>query len=1034
MVKKRKAFSLLWLILTIVFAVLTVIFIVGSAIANTYSAALHVFFNTRPYELVQIESDENVDTEYFKSSFVTQSGNYDDEALWDYDTRVAEQIMNESTVMLWNNSDALPLEKGSSVSLFSNTSVNMVYTGSGSGALNTSNAVDMKTALEKYEFKVNDVLWNFYSTGAGSKKAGYGITQVGSGDMSNFTLNVKEVPWNVIQSNNVSSSFSEFNDAAIFVLGRSGGEGKDALYTGNPDTIGGNYLELTEVERDVLNQLVKAKEDGVFEKVILLINSANPMQMKLISEFNDTIDACLWVGVPGVAGTPGIAKVLCGEANPSGRLIDTYVYDNGSAPAMMNFYSKSWTNADDYSLGGLQRPYMIYQEGIYIGYRYYETRYEDAVLNQGNATSAAGTYESLDDWDYTEEVTYPFGFGLSYTDYEFSEYDVKRLEDGDYEVKVTVTNVGDKAGREVAQVYLQKPYTEYDKAHGIEKSAVELVGYAKTKILDPQESETLTIIVDDQDLKTYDADGYKTYILEDGTYHFAIGYNAHDALNNILAKKRNDGIDIDSSKMVDVYGEPTTGNADFVKSFELELDTEKYSTSVHTGYEITNQFDFADINRSGEAGDQKITYLSRNDWNGTYPKEYFKLALTDQMYDHLAYKRDLPQTAADAEAWYKENADILDSDGKIKYGQDNGLSLIQMKDLPFDAPEWDLLLDQMSWEEQALLCARGYHSTAEVSSINKPGTVDENGPCGVSVTFSSLTSRMAMGWPSACNRGATFNTKLNELMGKCFGEDMLHANVNGCLGFGLNMHRTAYGARNFEYYSEDSFLSGEACKYETIGAQSKGANIQVKHFVLNDFDTIRNGTSTFANEQTIREIYCSPFETEFTEGGAWSTMASTARIGNEWAGGCYNLMTNVLRREWGFLGYVSSDYTANSRQDNNTYIGIQAGCDTYDASEFNETQYDSVKGNPIFEYCLRISSKRICYAVLHTSAMNGIDSSTKVITVNAWWQNVLIAIQVVFGVATLAFAGLLILSIFRARKLAKENITNETSQNIEEVK
>lgn len=1008
---KHRSFSLLWLILTAVFAVLTVIFIIGAAIANHYAPALNIYFNTRPYKMVQADDGGDADTEYFKSSFVTANGNYDDESLWDYDVRVAEQIMSESTVLLWNNDNALPLSSDSRVSLFGNTSVNMVYTGSGSASIDVSNAVDMKTALEKYGFSVNTALWDFYDTGAGSVDAGYGITQPGSGDMTYFVLNVKEVPWNVIESSGVTSSFAEYPDVAFFTLGRSGGEGKDALRTGNPDTIDGNYLQLTQDEKDVLDKLVQEKEKGTFKKIVLLLNSANALQMDLISGYRDSIDACLWVGQPGAAGTPGIAKVLCGKANPSGKLVNAYAYDNGSAPAMENFYSHEWTNVNDYSdLGSSQVYYMVYQEGIYIGYRYYETRYEDYVLGKGNADSTAGAYASEGNWRYNEEVMYPFGYGLSYSEFSFSDYSVEVNDDGDYEVTVKVTNNGPYDGREVVQVYLQKPYTTYDTKNGIEKSAVELVGYAKTGVVKTGESQSVTITVDNSDLRTYDANGYGTYILEGGRYYFAVGDDAHDALNNILAAKSGEaGSTVDKAKMTDVYGAPTSGNAALVRSFDLTTDTEIYSVSEHTGAEIVNRFDFADLNRYSGNGGQTIKYLSRNDWAGTYPDGYFPLRMTEEMHEHVAYRRELPEAKADADEYYKTH-------DRIKYGQDNGLSLIQMLGLPYDAPEWDMLLDQMSWDDQALLCAQAYHSTVGIPSINKPDTVDENGPLGVSVTFSTMSSRRAMGWPCECNRAATFNVALNELMGKCFGEDMLHADVNGCLGFGLNMHRAAYCARNFEYYSEDPFLSGETCKYETLGAQSRGANIQVKHFVLNDFDTSRNGTSTFASEQAIREIYLAPFETEFVEGGAWSTMASMSRIGCEWAGGSYNLMTAVLRDEWGFLGYVGSDWTEPGRYDCNPYIGIQAGCDTYDAPEFDESVYDEVKGDATFEYLLRVSSKRICYAVLHTSAMNGINSETRVVPALTWWQSVLVAVQAVFGAATLIFAALLVISIVRRRR------------------
>lgn len=1023
--KKRASFSILWLILTIVFAILTIVSIVGASILNIYSAAINAYFNVLPYKLVDVDPNETVDSEYYKSAFVTANGNYDDEGLYDYDLRVSQQIVNEGSVMLWNNDNALPLNKGAAVSCFSNTSVNMVYTGTGSGSISTAKVKTFKDGLLQYDFKVNETLWDFYESGAGSKKAGYGLLQKGSSGIgTGEALTVKEVPWNVISADSgVTSSFGSYGDAAIFVLGRSGGEGGDlGNNVSGIDTIGHDYLQLSEEEVSVLDNLINLKNGGTFKKVILIINSSNAMQMDMISDYADEIDACLWVGQPGAGGAPGIAKLLCGEATPSGHLVDTYCYDNDSSPAMVNFYVNRYSNrgsfTDPVTGGGLvneQTAYTVYQEGIYVGYKYYETRYEDVVLNQGNAG----------DYDYASTVAYPFGYGLSYTNFAFSNYSVEKNKDGDYEVSVTVTNTGGVPGRQVAQIYLQKPYTQYDRDNDVEKSAVELVGFEKTGILDPGKSETLKITVDDQSFKTYDHNGYKTYILEEGRYYLGLGENAHDALNNILAAKKNDGVGVDASKMVDVYGNRTNGNAAYALSIDVaNRDTETYSVSEHTGAEITNQFDFADINKYENRGDNSVTYMTRDDWTGTFPKAVPALTLNEKMVSDLVSKRDIAETQEDADAYYEEH-------GEIKYEQNNGYSLIQMKGLPYDAEEWDLLLDQMSWEEQAELCSNGYHTTALVESINKPATRDENGPLGISVTFSTMEARSSMGWPCEPTRAATFNKRLAELTGRCIGEDMLHAGVTGLWGYGLNIHRTPYSGRNFEYYSEDSFISGEMCAYETIGAQSKGAFIMVKHFAVNDSESQRHGNNVWLTEQTMRETYLSPFEKEFTKGKAWATMTSYNRIGTQWTGGSYALCTKVLRGEWGFMGYTSSDYAGGSKGNynyfQNVYTGIQAGCDTYDAN-FHANEYNAVKDNDLFNYCLRISSKRICYAILHTSAMNGITSSTKVVYTNTWWQNALIAMEVGFGAITVVFGSLLVVSIVKNRKSGKPEATEEQRQ------
>lgn len=1018
--------------LTMVSSILLAGSIVGSYIANVNASALNSYFDCQPYKLVEIGDGEQVDDEYYKSAFVTAAGNYDHNARVDYDRRVSAQLLNEGSVLLWNENDALPLNQGSAVSLFSNTSVNMVYTGTGSGTIRTDDVIDLKEALEAYKFKVNETLWNFYDTGAGSKNAGYGLLQKGSAGIDQFqALTVNEVPWSVIEKNGVTSSFATYGDAAIYVLGRSGGEGGDIQESnGGQDTIGGDYLQLSEVEVGVLDNLVAQKKNGTFKSIILILNMANAFNMDMISEYKGDIDACMWIGQPGQSGNPGVAKLLCGEASPSGHLVDTYVYDNDSAPAMTNFYTNRYTNSSNYGLSEWQSAYTVYAEGIYMGYKYYETRYEDVVLGQGNAG----------DYNYTETVTYPFGYGLSYTTFEFSNFKVSQNRDGDYEVTVKVTNIGDVAGRQVAQIYLQKPYTDYAKEKNFEVASVQLVGYAKTKILQPNQSETLTVIVDDQDFKTYDAEGVGSYIRDAGMHYLAVGADAHDALNNILAKKAASGYNVDTTKMVDALGNKTSGNASLTAEFNFDkMDTETYTVSEYTGVEIENQFDYANLNKYTNNGGQKVTYLSRKDWVGTYPTKVMTLVLNDAMAKDLNSKRDITETQQDAEEWYADpdNADILDANGNIQYGQDNGLTLIQMLGLPYDAPEWELLLNQMTWEEQAELCSNGYHTTAAVESVAKPATRDENGPLGVNVTFSSMNGRNAMGWPCEPTRAASFNQDLSELFGKCLGEDMLQTGITGLWGFGLNMHRTAYSGRNFEYYSEDSFLSGEVCSVETRGAQSKGCFIMVKHFAANDAESQRHGNNIWISEQALREIYLSPFEKEFTEGGAKATMTSYNRIGTQWSGGSYPLMNNVLRGEWGWTGFACSDYAGTHAGGEgytyyqNVYTGLQAGCDVYDAN-IHADAYDQVKAfanstNPeeqkiyrTFQYCLRQSSKRICYNIMTTAAMNGISSTTKVVKINTWWQNALIGLQVAMGALTL----ISLLTVFGAvghnKKVAKQ--------------
>ncbi len=923
-------------------------------------------FGTVRYRTEPIPEEEYLDTEYYRSSFVTENGNYDDPSLLDYDVRVAEQLVSEGCVLLWNDGGALPLAGGDRVSLFGNTSVNLVYTGSGSGTIRVTDPVTLKDGLEKYGLQVNPGLWNFYASGAGSKAKGYGLVQVGSGGTTTngAILYTREVPWKVISGDGVKSGFASYGDAAIFVLGRSGGEGGD-LSADQPgyDTIGRNYLELSEVEKEVLENLIAEKEKGTFGSVILLINSANAVQFEVLSGLREGIDACLWIGEPGNAGAGGIGKVLAGLVSPSGHLPDTFCYDNTTSPAMTNFYVHRYANAGQYGLKDTQSAYTVYAEGIYVGYKYYETRYEDRVLGQGNAG----------DFDYGSEVAFPFGFGLSYTDFSLSGMTWEKTEDGGYRMTVKVTNAGGLPGRHAVQVYLQKPYTDYARKNGIEVASVALAGYAKTRLLSPGESDTVTVTVSPAEFRSYDAKGYGTYFADAGRYYLAVGDSAHDALDRILMKKAEEGVSVDRAKMT------SSPDASAVFSFEIGgKDAGARPTSPYTGAEIVNRFSFADWNTYGGSDGQTVTYLTRNDWEGSFPRQVPALTVTDTLAADLADRRTIPEAAEDAARYYETH-------GQIVYGKENGMTLADLRILSvLPADEYDghfeTLLDQMTREEQAELCSNGYHITCAVGSVGKPSGRMENGPLGITQKFTTFPDAVSIGWPCEPTRAATFNPALEELFGKCVGEDLLHAGVVGLWGFGVNLHRTPYSGRNFEYYSEDPFLSGTACAAETKGAQSKGAIVMIKHFAANDAESQRHGNNEWMTEQTLREVYLSAFEKAFTEGGATATMTSYNRLGAQWTGGCYALLTTVLRGEWGFGGFCCSDYTNGTGTPYmDPYTGIQAGCDTFDSNVYHADVYDAFREDPVIAYRLRMASKHILNAARQSSNVNGVRPTLRVI-------------------------------------------------------
>ena len=444
--------------------------------------------------------------------------------------------------------------------------------------------------------------------------AGSEYVRTDGGMFSNEATSVGEVPWDVY-TDEVKQSVAQYGDAAIVTFSRVGGEGADLEFRKY------NYLELSQEEKDLLANLAVMKQDGTVNKIIVLINAANTLQLDFLQNPEYDIDACMWIGDVGETGINAVADILAGDVTPSGRLADTYCYNVFSSPAMVNFGTTVYADAETYDLDENSMNYIVYQEGIYVGYRYYETRYEDYAMGTGNAG----------DFSYASDVAYPFGYGLSYTDFEYSNMSANYNASTDmYEVTVTVTNTGDTySGKETVQIYSQSPYTEYDKKNGVEKASVTLCGFGKTDVLAPGQSETLKIDVEKRDLASYDAYGAKTYILDDGDYYLIAAKNAHDAVNNVLAAK---GYTPDTTE----NRMDSAGNAELTYKWTQEtFDNTTYAVSATTGYEITNQFEHADINLY-DGLEETITYLSRNDWEGTYPTEIPTLTANEKLAADLA--------------------------------------------------------------------------------------------------------------------------------------------------------------------------------------------------------------------------------------------------------------------------------------------------------------------------------------------------------------------------------------------------------------
>lgn len=999
----KKIFSkVLWGLFTVFFAIAFVILMIAETVVKENESNINYALGINPYEAVKSKEDEEIDSEYVRSDYYKSDGvTYDDAAMRQGSMSIAERVAADGAVLLWNDG-ALPLAEGAKLSFFgvSSKPKSWLYTGYGSGnvGVTTTDFPSLKAQFESEgKYTVNPTLWNSYSDSQANKQ----MFNPNGDDNHYREFSVNEKAWSSVNSA-ASGSFATYGDAAIYFISRTGSEDGDTWFDTSKhaggDHTDNNYLDLTKNERDTLKALCDLKGTA-FKKVILVLNTGTPMQMKTVSKY--AIDCCLWVGMGGNASFAAVYDVMSGKVNPSGRLVDTYAYDSYSAPSTINTGAFEFTKygslpAENRSSNSYNHCYMVYQEGIYVGYRYYETRYEDCVTKSGSAASTAGVVNGKGNWSYSAEVKFPFGYGLSYTEFEYTSFAAAKSGD-DYKVTVGVKNVGKVAGKTPVQIYIQKPYTDYDKKTGIEKAAVELVGYTKTDILAPDEEKTYTVTVKGSDFKTYDSYGKKTYILEKGNYYLATGFDAHDALNNILALKGYGA----KNGMVDSLGNAADGNKKLAKLIDIAANNyAKYAVSA-TGYAITNQFDNADINVYKGTSSQKITYLSRNNWKDTYPTAAVSLEARNRtMVADMQYYKGVTED---------ENAE-MPKYGKVTY-EGGELRLIMLRGLDYDNALWDHLLNQLTWDDTVKLCGVANNEISP-TSIGSPHIVAHDGPAGVKASTPAEIGTL-MAFPCGVLIASTFDDGLVEEMGEAFGLEMLHAGVGELYGTGAGIHRSTYGGRNWEYFSEDGFLSGKILCAETVGMQSKGAIVNIKHLVLNDQEIYRCGVATFANEQSIREIYLKAFEEAVTVGKANGIMSSLNRIGCTWAGRHKGLLTEVVRNEWGFVGFIETDAATGiyMRDGNARAEAVIAGNDMWLRGTSNETElWGDYKNSPTVCSALRESAHRILYTILNSASMNGVTSNTRFVYIKPWYYGLLTGGQIAAGVLTGITALMLIAS------------------------
>lgn len=913
---KTIARRFLAVVLAFVMVLLTVVVAVGIPLANNYKNMVSMFLSQTTFT-----AEGGSNPQYFTSDYDTA------DAVDKAATELSVQIEREGIVLMKNENDALPLDKGSKISLLGQCSVDLVYGGAGAGSIDTSQVEDLKTVLEKNEFQVNETLWKFYTEGAGAayRKAVPDI--MGQGGFS-----VNEVPMDVY-SEEALASMKEYSDAAVIVVGRSGSESVDLT----PD-----YLEFSAEEVE----LIKYACDN-FETVVLMLNVTNPMNLSALNEYD--IDACLWVGATGQEGAVAIGEVLNGTVSPSGNTVDTWSYKPTEAPSAVNLGDYTITNSEVVS----GNKYLVYAEGIYVGYRYYETRYEDVVL--GN--------ESVDNYNYDTQVQFPFGYGLSYTTFEWSDYTVTENADN-FTVSIKVTNTGNVPGKETVQIYIQKPYTEYDKANQLEKASVELVGYEKTETLESGASEVVEVVVPKELMKSYDTYGYGTYIVEAGNYYLAAGENAHDALNNILAAK----------------GAAVEGVATLAHLYvQNELDTTTYAVA-DTGNAIENQMEDVDI----KAYDTEFKYLSRSDWTGTWPTVYAngQWAAPEELLKAL-------------EIIITENPDAKMPEFDVISEEYGELKLADMIGLDYDDPKWEAFLNQLDKNELYQYISHAGYGTTAIEDEGVPGVVHKDGPAGISSTLAGGNIN-CMGYPPAVVLASTWNVELAEARGKLVGEDSLSSKVTVWYAPAMNIHRTAMSGRNFEYYSEDGFLSGVMGAAETENFQKKGGIVTIKHFAINDQETNRIGGSMFCNEQSAREVYLLPFQMCVENGNATGIMSSMNRVGGRWIGGHEGIMTNMLRGEWGYNGFVITDQTSFASFNYcDIREGLAAGNDIWLCTGQDMWQLSDEELTATVMTNARQAIHRYLYAVANSNAMNGVDRDTVVKNVLAGWQIALYVIAAV---------------------------------------
>lgn len=1010
----------LWRGLTTLTASLLTVSVAAGPVVDSYRTDIDKFLGTKSSAMVTDSTDEDLYT--YKSDYSNTT------ELLDSIEDLGERMSEEGTVLLKNENNALPLSKDETqkLSLLGFSSYYPVQGGDMGSSLNENKGTDADTvdfveALDAKGFKINEDLHDLYKSLESEFKTEvnmwgnimeyYHITApatdgvFASKEPSQEKMDSVDDKW--------KDSMDDYN-VMLVTIGRSSTE--NGTYLPGVDGVDASQnlnqtdpLGLSDDERDLINAAVAEKENNG-GKVIVMLNNANAMEIDEIKN-NDGVDAIMEIGFPGGYGFYGVADILSGEANPSGHLTDTYAVTNANSPAAQNFGNYEWTNADPSVNINAEE---VEAEDIYTGYKYYETRYADTVLGQGNADATVGSSTGKA-WNYDDEVSYPFGYGLSYTTFEqtLKSVDVD-LANRTVTAEVDVKNTGDVAGKDVVQLYTSVPYTDYDVENKVEKSAVQLLDYEKTDMIEPGESQTVTITADAQDMASWDssceneAGTTGNWILDNGTYYFTVGNGAHEAVNNVLAAQNQD----------------VEGNKDNVQTWELgDFDSSSFAVTLN-GTPVENQLQDADLNNWME---DTVTYLSRNDWEGTWPETYKDLTATDEMISTMA------DDYSDIEA----NGDP----SSVTFGADNGMTLANMKGVEDITDErWSTLMDQLTLEECLIRTGLGGTSTKVIESITSPEAIQNDGPNG----FNSYplgqyaNSDASTGDPCVIakddpNRdykmgvmanetviGQTFSKQLAAEWGKAVGNYSLWANTAIWWGVGTNLHRTPYNARNHEYFSEDAVLTAGQGAAIIKAGHDYGVLIAPKHLAFNDTEINRTGIAEFMTEQAARENELRGTQSCIEDANALAVMTTYNRVGCVTSNAHTGLLLNILHKEWGFKGLMSEDFIqdpAYTKIHMAVHNGVTMTCNTGDntmAAVEAVWPYWSVENASQSEELLTDLKQAMLYqnyALANSNAMDGMSTSTHIEKLNTWYDNLITGLRIGFGVLTVLCAAMYLLGL-----------------------